>query len=45
MLKTLQIQSYASPDGPVSLNEKLADNREGAADKFMKNNMKKIKVG
>ena len=44
VLKNIQIQSYASPDGPVSLNEKLADNREGAADKFMKNNMKKIKV-
>ncbi len=43
-LKNIQIQSYASPDGPMSLNEKLADNREGAADKFVKNNMKKNKV-
>lgn len=43
-LKNIQIQSYASPDGPASLNEKLADNREGAADKFVKNNMKKNKV-
>lgn len=43
-LKNIQIQSYASPDGPTSLNEKLADNREGAADKFVKNNMKKNKV-
>lgn len=43
-LKNVQIQSYASPDGPMSLNEKLANNREGAADKFVKNNMKKNKV-
>lgn len=43
-LKNIQIQSYASPDGPMSLNEKLAGNREGAADKFVKNNMKKNKV-
>ncbi len=43
-LKNIQIQSYASPDGPMSLNEKLANNREGAADKFVKNNMKKNKV-
>lgn len=43
-LKNVQIQSYASPDGPMSLNEKLANNREGAADNFVKNNMKKNKV-
>ncbi len=43
-LKNIQIQSYASPDGPMSLNEKLANNRENAADKFVKNNMKKNKV-
>lgn len=43
-LKNIQIQSYASPDGPMSLNEKLADNREGAADKFVKNSMKKNKI-
>lgn len=33
-LKNIQIQSYASPDGPMSFNENLANNREGAADKF-----------
>ena len=43
-LKNIMIQSYASPDGPLDLNEKLAGNREGAADKFVKNNMKKNKV-
>jgi len=43
-LKGIQIQSYASPDGPMSLNEKLVGNREGAADKFVKNSMKKNKV-
>lgn len=44
VLKDIQIQSYASPDGPMNLNEKLAGNREGAADKFVKNSMKKNKV-
>ncbi|MDE7074044.1 MAG: hypothetical protein K2O69_03195 [Odoribacter sp.] len=44
VLKDIQIQSYASPDGPMSLNEKLANNREGAADKFVKNSMSKNKV-
>lgn len=43
-LKDLQIQSYASPDGPLKLNENLANNREKAADNFVKNNMKKNKV-
>lgn len=43
-LKNIMIQSYASPDGPVDLNEKLAGNREGAADKFVKNNMRRNKI-
>lgn len=43
-LKNIQIQSYASPDGPLSLNEKLSGNREGAADQFVKGNMKKNKI-
>ncbi len=43
-LKNIQIQSYASPDGPLSFNESLANNREKAADKFVKNNMKKNKI-
>lgn len=43
-LKNIQIQSYASPDGPVTLNEKLAGNRGNAADQFVKDNMKKNKM-
>ena len=43
-LKNVEIQSYASPDGEMGWNEKLANNREGAADKFVKRNMKKNKV-
>lgn len=43
-LKNIEIQSYASPDGPMALNEKLADNREGASEGFVKGNLKKNKV-
>ena len=43
-LKNIEIQSYASPDGPKGFNEKLADNREGSADKFVKKRMKNNKV-
>lgn len=43
-LKSIEIQSYASPDGPLKLNDKLANNRENAADKYVKNSMKKNKV-
>lgn len=43
-LKNIEIQSYASPDGPETLNQKLANNREGASSDFLKGNMKKNKV-
>lgn len=43
-LKNVEIQSYASPDGPLDWNDKLANNREKSADKFIKNNMKKNKI-
>lgn len=43
-LKNIEIQSYASPDGPLKLNDNLANNREKAADKFVKNSMRKNKV-
>ena len=43
-LKNIQIQSYASPDGPMDLNDKLSNNLEGSDDKFVKNSMKKNKI-
>ncbi len=43
-LKSIEVQSYASPDGPLKLNDKLANSRENAADKFVKNSMRKNKV-
>lgn len=43
-LKNIQIQSYASPDGPMDWNDKLANNREKSADKFVKDNMKRNKI-
>lgn len=43
-LKSINIQSYASPDGPLSLNEKLSENRESGSEGFVKNNLKKNKI-
>lgn len=43
-LKSIEIQSYASPDGPMSLNEKLSGNRETVSEGFVKNNLKKNKI-
>lgn len=43
-LKSIEIQSYASPDGPMSLNEKLSGNRENVSEGFVKNNLKKNKI-
>jgi Flp pilus assembly protein TadD len=36
----IDIRSYASPDGPLSLNERLADQREQGSTKFLKNRLK-----
>lgn len=43
-LKNIEIQSYASPDGPLSLNEQLSGNREKASEGFVKGNLKKNKI-
>lgn len=43
-LKGIDIRSYASPDGSMDWNEKLANKREGASEGFMKGNMKKDKL-
>ena len=42
--KTTAISSYASPDGTLSLNEKLSGNRGTAADKFIKKEFEKIEA-
>jgi tetratricopeptide (TPR) repeat protein len=43
-LKGIELSSYASPDGSVDLNTKLADSREKSASKFIKDELKKGKV-
>lgn len=40
----LEISAYASPDGGLELNEKLAERREANTNKFLKNEMKKEKI-
>jgi tetratricopeptide (TPR) repeat protein len=42
--KATEISSYASPDGPFDLNEKLSVKRGGTADKFMKKEFGKIEA-
>jgi Flp pilus assembly protein TadD len=43
-LKNVEVISYASPDGELALNEKLAKAREKSADKVLKKDIKKNKV-
>jgi len=43
-INKLEVAGYASPDGGVNLNEKLAVNRQKAAQDFLKKGMKKDKV-
>jgi Flp pilus assembly protein TadD len=40
--KAAEISSYASPDGPLDLNEKLSVKRGTTADKFMKKELVKV---
>ena len=40
----IEVSGYASPDGGLELNEKLAQNRQKAAANFLKNDLKKNKV-
>jgi tetratricopeptide (TPR) repeat protein len=42
--KTAEISSYASPDGPMDLNEKLSVKRGSTADKFMKHELVKVEA-
>ena len=41
-LKGLSLEAYASPDGGVSLNEKLANNRAKNTEKYIKRKFKKV---
>ena len=43
-INKLEVSGYASPDGGMNLNEKLANNRQKAAQDFLKRDLKKNKV-
>lgn len=43
-INKLEVSGYASPDGGMDLNTKLANQRQAAAQKFLKSQMKKDKV-
>ena len=43
-IANLEVAGYASPDGGVALNEKLAQNRQKVAQDFLKKGLKKNKV-
>ena len=43
-LKGIEISAYASPDGELELNTKLADKRQKTADKYLAGQLKKSKV-
>ena len=42
--KNLELSAYASPDGPLPLNDKLAQQRQTSAGNFIKKELKKSKV-
>ncbi len=43
-IKGIQLSSYASPDGPLTLNEKLSVNRESAAQQYLEKALKDNKI-
>jgi len=43
-INKLEVAGYASPDGGLDLNEKLAENRQKVAQDFLKKGLKKDKV-
>jgi tetratricopeptide (TPR) repeat protein len=43
-IKGIEISAYASPDGPMDLNEKLADKRKESASQYFTKEAKKDKV-
>ena len=43
-VENVEIQAYASPDGGVKFNDKLAGNRQNQSEKYVKNTLKQTKV-
>lgn len=43
-IKNIELSSYASPDGGMDINEKLANNRGKSADSYINKELKKIKA-
>ena len=43
-VQNVEIQAYASPDGGVKFNDKLAGNRQNESEKYVKGTLKKTKV-
>lgn len=43
-LKGLEISAYASPDGALELNDKLAQKRQGTAGTYLEKELKKAKI-
>ncbi|MBR6369775.1 MAG: hypothetical protein IKS24_01710 [Bacteroidaceae bacterium] len=43
-IENVQVSAYASPDGGVKLNDKLASQRESNAASYIKNEIKKAKI-
>ncbi len=41
-IKSIEVASYASPDGPEAMNQKLVDQRGKSGEKFTKDQVKKI---
>lgn len=43
-VQNVEIQAYASPEGGVKFNDKLAGNRQNESEKYVKNTLKQTKV-
>ena len=43
-LQSIEVSAYASPDGDYKFNEKLAEKRQDASSKYLKKELKKIKM-
>ena len=43
-VQNVEVQAYASPDGGVKFNDKLAGNRQKESEKYVKNTLKQTKV-
>lgn len=43
-LKGMEVSSYASPDGPMDFNAKLAEKRQDASSKFLSGELKKQEI-